>query len=82
MGARQSKPHQGQKKYTKHWMNSLTERLAKKVLGVLGPSEVMPLWRRFKAAIGGDANWDVNVYSFPSMSSTRYIKLSKARPGS
>ena len=46
----------------------------KKVLGVLGAPEVMPLWQQFEAAFGGDANWDVNVPVFPTMSSTRYIK--------
>jgi len=62
------------KNYTKHWMNSSTEKPGKKVLGVQGPPETMPLWRCFEATIGGNSNWDIKVPSFPTKSSTRYFK--------
>lgn len=55
-------------------MNTLVEKPGKRVLGVQGPPEVMPLWQRIEAAFGGAQDWDVNVPAFPTMSSTCYIK--------
>jgi len=73
MGARQSKPHQGQKKLHKTLDEFTDCKASKEGAGSTWPSRSNASMATLRSG-GGDANLDVNVHSFPSIASTQYIK--------